>query len=77
MKTVEVHVSLFSILRKGRFEKAGVKVRQTSTVSGLLSMLNIPVEDVGVLVINGRDGTLDQRLSEGDRVTIMPSIGGG
>lgn len=74
---VEVEVSLFSIFREGRFEKAGVKIQEASTVSVLLERLNIPVEDVGVLVVNGRDGTLDQRLFEGDRVTIVPAIGGG
>ena len=76
-ETIEIDVSLFSSFRAGRFEKAGVKVPEASTVSDLLAMLKIPADDVGVLVINGRDGTLDQRLIDGDRVTLIPAIGGG
>ncbi len=76
-ETVLVEVKLFSVFRSGRFASKKVRLTAPSTASDLLAKLEIPEEDVGVLMINGRDGTLRQRLADGDRVTLIPSIGGG
>ena len=76
-RIVEIEISLFSAFRLGRFDRRRMKVPEASTVSDMLTILEIPVTDVGVLVINGRDGTLDQNLLAGDRVTLIPAIGGG
>ena len=75
--TIEVEVSLYSTFRKGRFEKAGMKLPEASKVSDLVSMLGIPAADLGVLLVNGRDGTMDLSLRPGDRITLIPGIGGG
>ncbi len=77
MKTFEVHVSLFSVFRSGRFASGPVRLNGPSTVACLLGRLEIPAEDVGVVMVNGKDGTFGTRLTGGDRVTLIPSIGGG
>jgi sulfur carrier protein ThiS len=46
-------------------------------VLDLLATLAISADDVGVLIVNSRDATYRQRLTDGDRVTLIPAIGGG
>ena len=75
---MKVTVKLFATLKKDRFsEPSAVDLDDGSTVRDLLEHLRIDEIDVGILVINARDATFDQKLSAGDSVTIIPPIGGG
>lgn len=74
---MEVDVTLFATFQKGRFVRRQLTVPEKATVSDLLQLLDIPLDDVGILVVNQRDATFRQPLDEGDRVTIIPVIGGG
>ena len=73
---MNVEVRLFATLRKGRFKKE-VKVYEACTPKFILDDLSIDLEDVAILLVNGRDGSLDQVLNEGDVVSIFPPVGGG
>ena len=48
-----------------------------ATVSDLLSKLGIEQDDVGILVVSGKQGTFGQKLKGNDVVTLIPHIGGG
>ena len=48
-----------------------------ATVTDLLDKLRIPLKDVGVVVVNSRSGTFQQKLNADDRITFIPPIGGG
>ncbi len=74
---MEIDVKLFATFQKGRFARQQLTVPEKATVTDLLHLLNIAADDVGILVVNQRDATLKQSLTEGDRVTIIPVIGGG
>lgn len=74
---MEVDVKLFATFQKGRFARRQLTVPEKATVSDLLRLLDIAADDVGILVVNHRDATLKQPLDEGDRITIIPVIGGG
>lgn len=52
-------------------------VEAGTTVSDLVDVLNIEREDAKLIFINGRKGTLNAILSEGDRVGLFPPVGGG
>lgn len=43
----------------------------------ILQKLQIPVEEVAILLINGRDGTADTLLKDGDVLSLFPPVGGG
>ena len=73
--TIQVHVKLFLHLRKDRLQT--VELVDDSDAGDLMRHLGVPVEQVGVLSINDRQATLDQRLKNGDTVYIIPHIGGG
>ena len=74
---MEVYVSLFSILQKGRFRVARIQLQEGACITDLLKRLDISPDDIGILVVNQRDATFDQQLHDGDAVTMIPPIGGG
>jgi len=75
--TMRVLVSLFSSLRIGRFAEAEVELTKGAAVTDLLDKLQIPLQDVGIIVVNARSGTFQQKLQADDRITLIPPIGGG
>lgn len=72
---MRVQVKLFFHLRKDRIQD--VELADGSDAGDLIRQLGIRLEDVGVLSINDRQATLDQKLKDADIVSIMPPIGGG
>lgn len=74
---IKVEVNLFAYLRTNRFEAAHVTIKAPATVNSLLELLGINHSEIGAIFINGRDGRFQQPLADGDRVTLLPCIGGG
>jgi sulfur carrier protein ThiS len=74
---MEVDVSLFATFQSNRFHRSRIQLPKGATVMDLLAKLAISADDVGVLIVNSRDATYRQRLADGDRVTLIPEIGGG
>jgi molybdopterin converting factor small subunit len=72
---MQVQVKLFFHLRKDRIQE--VELADGSNAADLICQLGIRLEDVGVLSINDRQATLDQKLKAADIVSIIPPIGGG
>lgn len=73
----KVTVKLFSHLRNDRFDESDVELEEGASTADLLSELKLDVSQVGVLMVNGRPGLMNQALAAGDRITIIPNIGGG
>ncbi len=48
-----------------------------ATVQTLVRELDVPEEMASVIVLNDRNADLDDPLSEGDRVTLIPPLAGG
>lgn len=74
---MQVTVELFSYFRQGRFKRDTVKLLPGATAADLLTQLEINLSEMGIMIINGESGTAKDRLAEGDRVTLIPIIGGG
>ncbi|MFT9497880.1 MoaD/ThiS family protein [Anaerosolibacter sp.] len=74
---MSIKVRLFATLRNGRGKELIVDVETNRTPDEVINGLDIPKEDVAILLVNGRDGTLDQLLQDGDTVSIFPPVGGG
>ena len=75
--TFTVDVSLYSYLRDNRFSRSDVELTDGSTVTDLLQRLDLTTEDVGVVMVNAKNGTFKQALAQGDRITLIPPIDGG
>jgi len=54
-----------------------VQLDPEATVSDLLRTLGVEQDDVGVLIVSGKQATFEQELEEDDLVTLIPHIAGG
>ncbi|MHC4758373.1 MAG: MoaD/ThiS family protein [Planctomycetota bacterium] len=72
-----VEVKLFATFRQGRFDKKEMEFSKAVPLADLLKDLNIPLEQVGVLLVNGRNTSPEYLLASEDVVSIFPAIGGG
>lgn len=74
---MQITVKLYASFRAGRFVSAAREVAPGATVLDVLAELNIAIKDVGIIMIDGRHGTLDRCLPEGARLSLFPLLGGG
>jgi molybdopterin converting factor small subunit len=74
---MQITVKLFAHFRNNRFDKEVRTIAPGVTVGAIVTELTIPEEEVGVILINGRHGSLDQSLAEGDTLSLFPLVGGG
>ncbi|MHC4640668.1 MAG: MoaD/ThiS family protein [Planctomycetota bacterium] len=72
-----VEVRLFATLRNGRFKKRNMELSEGSVLDAVLERLKIAREEVGILLVNGRDASEKGKLAPNDVVSIFPSLGGG
>lgn len=74
---MEIEVRLFATFREGREKKQRIKISKNTTLLDIIKLLNIDEEDVAIMLLNGRDGTSDRVLKDGDIVSLFPPVGGG
>ena len=74
---MEVTVKLFATLRNGRGKVIQYKKDHSISVEEIISELKIDKKDVAILLVNGRDGSMMQKLVDGDVISIFPPVGGG
>lgn len=77
---MQVEVRLYAGLRpSGPGGHAPLKpsLQEGATVHALLKLLDLPLERVKVVFVNGRQQPPDYVLHEADRVGIFPPAGGG
>lgn len=79
---IEIEVRLFGELRtylEGLEigESHALRCEEGSTVKDILSRLGIPVDDVKIILVNGRVKEVDDGLYHGDRLTFFPVVAGG
>ena len=72
-----VDVRLFATFREGRFIAQPRKYPAGTAVDYIIEELNIPVPDIGIIMLNSRHAEGATILKDGDRLAIFPKIGGG
>jgi sulfur carrier protein ThiS len=63
--------------REKRLIDEFMDVHKNSTIQDLLRLLDIAIEEVAIVVVNGKSGTYKQTLLDWDRVTLIPPVSGG
>jgi sulfur carrier protein ThiS len=58
-------------------ETVTLTLAEGTTVSGLLEMLPVPPDEIGMAAIEGRVVPRDTVLQDGDAVELLPAIIGG
>lgn len=74
---MEINVKLFATLREGRFKEEKAKIEENTQVKDVINKYAIPMEEVKICLVNGRDANLNQSLKSGDILSIFPPVGGG
>ena len=74
---MRVTVKLFATFRKGRFDVDVRNVPPGTTVARVAEAVELPEEEIGIVLVNGRHANLSKVLSDGDNVAIFPLLGGG
>ena len=52
-------------------------IAEGTTIVGLLESLEVPIDKVKMIFLNGLHATGDEVLGEGDRVGVFPPVAGG
>jgi molybdopterin converting factor small subunit len=74
--TVRLFATLRDLLPKDK-KMVTVKLETDSTVEELLEHFKVSQEFPLIIKINGKNGTKNTVLENGDRVGIFPPVGGG
>ena len=48
-----------------------------TTIKDIMMELGIPLDIPKVIMLNKKQGKLEDQLKEGDRITVFPPVGGG
>lgn len=54
-----------------------MKLEDRLTVAELAKKLGLPCNEIKIVMVNGRHASLEQTLSDGDRIGFFPAVGGG
>ena len=80
---MKIELSLFASLAQYAPDKAGshghqiLEIAEGSTIMGLLKGLNLPIEKIKMIFLNGLHATGEEVLKDGDRVGVFPPVAGG
>lgn len=72
-----IEVRLFATLREGRGKVQMLDAADFSTAGDIIRHLDIPVEEVAILLINGFHKKPENPVKDGDIVALFPPVGGG
>ncbi len=74
---IKVEVRLFATFRQGRDKTQVMEVEEGTTIADILRVLNIAEDEVAIMLLNGKDGSADRQVKDGDVISLFPPIGGG
>ncbi len=74
---MRIHVKLFASFRTGRFDIEPRDYPAGTTVADVVAELELPVTELGIIMVNSRHVKLDRELVEGDTLALFPLLGGG
>ena len=72
-----VEVRFFANLRKGREKVYFMEPDTITTVQDIMDGLNIPREELNILLINGFHQKPETKVNDEDIVSLFPAVGGG
>ncbi len=74
---MHITVKLFATFRTGRFKEQLRHYPPGTAIRTILDDLSIPIDQVGILLVNARHAEPDRPLADGDTLSVFPVIGGG
>jgi molybdopterin converting factor small subunit len=74
---MKITVKLFATFRKDRFDIAERTYPEGTTAGQIVNELQLPLSQLGILLVNSRHVDLDRVLVDGETLAIFPLVGGG
>jgi len=74
---MKIRVKLFATFRSGRFDIEEREYPAGTTVVQVVEQLELPLEKLGILMVNHVHVELERVLTEGETLAIFPLVGGG
>ena len=72
-----IEVRVFATLRQGREKVTMLSPDGISCAGDILTLMNIPAEEVSILLVNGFHQKPEPPVKDGDIVPLFPPVGGG
>ncbi|MGK2905180.1 MAG: MoaD/ThiS family protein [Desulfuromonadales bacterium] len=74
---MNINVRLFASFQTGRFKQELREYPEQTLIRTVVRELNIPEEEIGILLLNAVHADLQRPLGDGDILAIFPLVGGG
>jgi molybdopterin synthase sulfur carrier subunit len=74
---IQVTVKLFAGFRRERFTSRVLDCAPGVSAGRIADDLEIPVGELGIVLVNGRHAETDRPLQDGETLSLFPQIGGG
>ena len=74
---MHVTIKLFATFRNDRFKIDHRELPDGTDVRTVVLSLGLTEAEIGIIMLNGRHGELDDRLSDNDTLSLFPLVGGG
>jgi len=76
-ETMKVDLNLYASLARFVPRTGPLEVGEDITILGLLRHLDVPLDKVKIIFLNGIHASGNETLREGDRVGVFPPVAGG
>ena len=74
---MKIELNLYASLARSVPRTGPVEVDGETTILGLLQRLNVPMDRVKIIFLNGIHASGNETLHEGDRIGVFPPVAGG
>jgi sulfur-carrier protein len=74
---MNITLKLFASFRTGRVPVEACRYPVGTTVGDVVADKQIPVAEIGIMLINSRHVKLERELVDGDILAVFPLLGGG
>jgi sulfur carrier protein ThiS len=74
---MKVELNLYASLARFVPRTGPMEIDGETTILGLLRRLDVPMEKVKIIFLNGIHASGQESLKEGDRIGVFPPVAGG
>ncbi len=74
---MKIEIKLFAVLSVGRFKAETQEFSAGTSVEQVVKHLGFAEGDVGIVLINGKHGSIQDSLNDGDVLSLLPLMDGG
>jgi sulfur carrier protein ThiS len=76
-EAMKIELNLYASLGRCVPRTGPMQVDGETTIRGLLRRLNVPMDKVKIIFLNGIHASGEESLKDGDRIGVFPPVAGG